>query len=274
MTVFFEKLYTINDPTGAVPKELLAYLNENFKVLEMTLQGQLSGENFTDTIYGKTIRSGTNSSTTYMALLDDGTFQAVRAGHVILKIDSASAGGTISFYTDEGVAFGNLKFISDTNASFAMEAKNGSVSVRSPFMVYLMPGSSSFTQNVGKFQVTGDLQVLGTKSCVVWTDEFDWVTLYANESLDNRFTDHGIGELFYGDCRVDLDPVFLACVHPDDWHIQLTPYGDGGLFVSDMDATGFTVKQTGGGSGSFKFAWTVTAFRKGYCNVSSRISPP
>lgn len=45
---FFEKLYQITDPTRAIPDKTLAKINENFKILEMTLQGKLSSGNILD----------------------------------------------------------------------------------------------------------------------------------------------------------------------------------------------------------------------------------
>jgi len=45
---FFEKLYTITDPTGKTSDKVLAYINENFKILEMTLRGKLHGNNIQD----------------------------------------------------------------------------------------------------------------------------------------------------------------------------------------------------------------------------------
>jgi hypothetical protein len=45
---FFEKLYQITDPTGRIPDKTLARINENFKVLEMTLQGKLQSQNIQD----------------------------------------------------------------------------------------------------------------------------------------------------------------------------------------------------------------------------------
>lgn len=45
---FFEKLYQINDNTGRIPQTILARLNENFKVIEMTLLGNLTGENISE----------------------------------------------------------------------------------------------------------------------------------------------------------------------------------------------------------------------------------
>lgn len=47
-TSLFEKLYTIIDKTGSIPAKVLNYINENFKILEMTLQGNIGSDNLSD----------------------------------------------------------------------------------------------------------------------------------------------------------------------------------------------------------------------------------
>ncbi|NPV72151.1 MAG: phage tail protein [Firmicutes bacterium] len=113
-------------------------------------------------------------------------------------------------------------------------------------------------------RVNASFYVYGAvKSAVVDTSRGPQA-LYARESPESRFVDEGIAELRSGFARVDIDPVFLECVEPEGWLIHLTPYGQtNGLYVKEIGKDYFTVAECGGGRSNVRFAWSLSAPRKG-----------
>jgi hypothetical protein len=75
----------------------------------------------------------------------------------------------------------------------------------------------------GPVLVDGDF---GGKSAAVPHPDGSHRTLYAVESPDSWFEDFGHGSLAMGRAHVDIDPDFMALVHPDHYNVFLTPYGE------------------------------------------------
>jgi len=95
------------------------------------------------------------------------------------------------------------------------------------------------------------------------------VSLYAMQSPENWFEDFGGGRLSSGAATVVLDPAFAETVNSSaDYHVFLTPKGDcKGLFVAEESASGFVVREMGGGRSSVAFDYRIVAKRKGFENV-------
>ena len=95
------------------------------------------------------------------------------------------------------------------------------------------------------------------------------VSLYAMQSPENWFEDFGGGQLSSGAATVVLDPAFAETVNSSaDYHVFLTPKGDcKGLFVAEESASGFVVREMGGGRSSVAFDYRIVAKRKGFENV-------
>ena len=91
------------------------------------------------------------------------------------------------------------------------------------------------------------------------------VALYALESPQHWFEDFGAGELANGTAAVALDPTFAETVNgASDYHVFLTPQGDcRGLYVSHKTASGFEVRELGGGRSTVAFDYRIVALRRG-----------
>ena len=88
--------------------------------------------------------------------------------------------------------------------------------------------------------------------------------LTVRESPDERYIIEDKAQLIDGECRVDVDPVYLECIDADTvnpWLIQLTPYANTGLFVAEIGSNYFVVKERSGGTSNSSFAWSLSAKR-------------
>jgi hypothetical protein len=95
------------------------------------------------------------------------------------------------------------------------------------------------------------------------------VALYAMESPQHWFEDFGAGQLENGTAAVALDPTFAETVNgASDYHVFLTPEGDcRGLYVSSKTASGFEVRELGGGRSTVAFDYRIVALRRGFESV-------
>jgi len=95
------------------------------------------------------------------------------------------------------------------------------------------------------------------------------VALHAVESPQNWFEDFGSGHLESGVGTIVLEPTFAQTVNTgSDYHVFLTPEGEcRGLYVSNKSATGFEVREIGGGRSNVAFAYRIVALRRGYENA-------
>ncbi|MBV8674146.1 MAG: hypothetical protein JOZ33_11985, partial [Acidobacteriaceae bacterium] len=95
------------------------------------------------------------------------------------------------------------------------------------------------------------------------------VALYAMESPQHWFEDFGAGRLENGSAAVALEPTFAETVNgASDYHVFLTPEGDcRGLYVSRKTASGFEVRELGGGQSTVAFDYRIVALRRGFENV-------
>ena len=95
------------------------------------------------------------------------------------------------------------------------------------------------------------------------------VALYAMESPQHWFEDFGTGRLDNGTAAVALDPTFAETVNgAADYHVFLTPEGDcRGLYVANKTASGFEVRELGGGQSNVAFDFRIVALRRGFESV-------
>ena len=95
------------------------------------------------------------------------------------------------------------------------------------------------------------------------------VALYAMESPQHWFEDFGAGQLADGAATVSLDPTFAETVNgAADYHVFLTPEGDcRGLYVSRKTASGFEVRELGGGRSTVAFDYRIVALSRGFESV-------
>jgi len=119
----------------------------------------------------------------------------------------------------------------------------------------------------------GDLKMgSGTKYNIEQTENYGQRGLAVRESPEQRYVDEGMGTLVNGECRIDVDPIFLECIEPhkenSKWFIQLTPYADVDLFVSEIGDGYFIIKERKGGTSTgAEFTWSLSAIRKNYAGI-------
>ena len=119
---------------------------------------------------------------------------------------------------------------------------------------------------------SGDAACTGVlKSVVATTSSADArrVETYSMQSPENWFEDFGSGALSNGAATIRLDPTFTQTVNTGtEYHVFLTPDGDcKGLYVSAKTASGFEVRELGGGASGIAFDYRIVAKRVGYEKV-------
>jgi len=112
----------------------------------------------------------------------------------------------------------------------------------------------------------GNLACTGSKSAMVPLPDNRWVRLYAMESPQNWFEDFGTGTLSHGIASVQLEATFRDTVtSSEDYHVFLTPRGEcEGLYVANMTAGGFEVRELHHGTANVAFDYRIVVLRKGY----------
>jgi hypothetical protein len=140
----------------------------------------------------------------------------------------------------------------------------------SALYTYSLTGVSAYLDGPsGHCEIDGDghLYCSGSKSAVVPVDGGSrQVALYAVESPENWFEDFGSGKLTDGQATVQLESTFAQTVNADmDYYVFPVPNGDcKGLYVAEKAATGFIVRELGGGKSNVAFDYRIIARRKGY----------
>ncbi|SFR16806.1 phage tail spike protein [Desulfoscipio geothermicus] len=232
-------------------------------------------------VYSTIIRSGAEGATTYVALLPDNELSGFYEGKKVFELVSGGYNGNISVYANEGSSEERVRMSADygrdgVSYGVIQEGYNSTVGVgiKGPYSgIWVDPdgeieidpydGTGKYCKVLGNFAVIG-----GAKDAIQETLSYGQVHLSVRESPDVRFVDEGKGELVNGECKINLDPIFLECIEPDaentPWFIRLTPYGDFCLKVDKIGADYFIVRQVGGGTDSGQFVWILSAVRKGY----------
>ena len=124
------------------------------------------------------------------------------------------------------------------------------------------------TNPIAKLHVIGDLCVTGAKNAIVRTSQ-GMTKMYSEESAEVWFTDYGKARLENGECRIDLDPLFLETVTIDDENQMMVFLQEedecNGLYVKIGDTT-FDVIEKDAGQSNASFSYRVVAKRKGLEN--------
>jgi hypothetical protein len=113
----------------------------------------------------------------------------------------------------------------------------------------------------GDLSCTGQVKMLATTSGGKRT-----VETYAMQSPESWMEDFGSGATKGGVGEVQIEPAFADTVTADtSYHVFLTPRGDSkGLYVTNVTATSFEVRESGGGTASIGFDYRIVAKRRGY----------
>jgi hypothetical protein len=112
----------------------------------------------------------------------------------------------------------------------------------------------------------GNLTCSGQLKSLASTDDARTVETYSMQSPENWIEDFGSGTVEHGVAKVTIDPLFAKTVSATaDYHVFLTPNGDSkGLYVVAKTATGFEVRESGGGTSTLAFDYRIVAKRRGY----------
>jgi len=92
------------------------------------------------------------------------------------------------------------------------------------------------------------------------------IASYAMQSAENWMEDAGSGQLSAGHTHIDLEQRFSQVVNAAlEYHVFLTPEGDcKGLYIANKSASGFDVRELGGGKSGIAFSYRIMARRKGF----------
>jgi hypothetical protein len=110
----------------------------------------------------------------------------------------------------------------------------------------------------------GSIGATGTKSALVpAVDGRGHMTLYCMESPECWFEDFGSARLSRGSVRVGIDLEFAQTVETGHYHVFLQAEGEcNGLAVVEQTATGFVVRELGGGTSDAPFSYRIVALRR------------
>ena len=113
----------------------------------------------------------------------------------------------------------------------------------------------------GDLTCTGQVKTLATTGGGTRT-----VETYSMQSPENWMEDFGSGKLANGVAKIAIDPSFAETVSAtEEYHVFLTPKGDcKGLYVIAETATGFEVRESGGGTSSLALDYRIVAKRRGF----------
>lgn len=110
------------------------------------------------------------------------------------------------------------------------------------------------------------IQGPGNVSTIVENEQGEEVAMFATESPEVLFEDHGQGTLKDGKARIELDPTWAKNVKVDNEHpLRVFVQVEGnckGVYVTDKNENGFTVKELQGGDSDVPFTYRVVANRK------------
>ena len=110
--------------------------------------------------------------------------------------------------------------------------------------------------NVGALLQANQLNVTGTKSRVVSTDQYSDRLLYCYETPSPMFGDVGEGVISEdGLCYITLDAVFAQTITTAQYQVFLQKYGDGDCWVRERRGAYFIVQGTPG----LSFGWEIMA---------------
>lgn len=115
--------------------------------------------------------------------------------------------------------------------------------------------------------VTGNLSVTGSKNSLVDTLSYGHRLLNAYETPEYYFADYGKAITDSdGEVKIDIDPIFLETVNTEseNYHVMLTPYSKGNIWVEETKEKYFIVKSD---PALLEFSWNLIAYRKGYEDV-------
>lgn len=152
-------------------------------------------------------------------------------------------------------------FFSNNSSLATIQAYNYDGSTTSFFKTF----SASTPAGTCGIGGAGDLTCTGQVKSIVTTAKARQVETYSMQSPENWLEDFGSGSIQNGTAAVAIDPAFADAINQSvDYHVFLSPRGDSkGLYVTNVTATGFEVRESGGGKSSLAFDYRIVAKRHG-----------
>jgi hypothetical protein len=130
----------------------------------------------------------------------------------------------------------------------------------------LPAGAGTWAVGAGNLlTINGNFTVTGTKAATVQTQDYGKRMLYAVEAPDNRFSDEGTAVTKDGVATITLDPIFMQTIE-GEYIVHVTAYGHASLYVDDIQTGSFAVRVQSGAQ-NVKFAWRLSALRKGFGKI-------
>lgn len=246
---------------GATRKVLIGKLDD----------GTIGQEIIGGAIYSSLFKTGTKTSSTYIELVPPNLLRVYYAGKKQLTIAGGGSGGGIDFYTDD-VYSGNIvanyslsgvlhMAMRSSGRPLYLASNTGNVRIESANEVRIKPASGKYCVVDGNFGVTG------TKNCITKTKNYGQRLFHTVECPEIRLEDKGCGILINGECRINLNSMFLQAIEKDlpetPWIIDTTPYFDAKLFISEINSEAgyFVVKECNNGTGNGRISWSVSAVK-------------
>lgn len=150
---------------------------------------------------------------------------------------------------------------------------------------YIKCASSNITVKTTKTIITGNLEinsfvsakdnlyvqknfmVYGSKNSVIKTESYGQRLLNAYETPEYLFADYGKAKTDEnGSITIYIDPIFLETVNTEskNYHVFVSPYGQGTVWVKDVDVDSFVIKSD---IPNMEVSWNIVAYRRYYENV-------
>lgn len=205
-----------------------------------------------------------NSSSTYIERNSIGLFSDNNTTLALYAYEENSLGKGIiingQLYNEEMFVIGT-----DTSGASITFTNEGAVSLcagagnNNNIYIDSLTSSSTLVCNI-PFECTND------KSAIVPTQHYGVRKLYCDESDRSYFSTKGIGTLINGECEIKLDDPFIEVIELNSSYpyiIQLTPYGDGKIWVERVEDYSFTIK----GDKDISFAYDLKAIRISFGGV-------
>ena len=127
--------------------------------------------------------------------------------------------------------------------------------------VHISPRTTSDTVHI-----YGNIEIWGEKPAVVPTQHYGVRTLYCEEADKCYFSTKGIAETVDGECRVQLDDIFIETIELNStspYIIQLTSYSDARVWIDQVEDYSFIVKS----DKDTRFTYDLKAIRISYADV-------
>jgi len=109
----------------------------------------------------------------------------------------------------------------------------------------------------------GDRFVNGLDVHLTDVGEEDMAVSFTTTSIEAKINTDGIGRLSAGSSRIEFDPEFKKLIDPANRvTVTVTPLGScNGVYLSEVDENGFTVRENNGGESDVEFMWIAMARR-------------